>query len=126
MKGDKDLSVVILNKTDYLEQLENMVKEDIGKGKYTLTKDNTIKDPKNFKRFLKRNFKGYNKLDDILPTSNQPARIYASAETRKFSPVDRVDVNDSKFQPIIDQIGTMTYNAAKVISDYLISLCKNK
>ena len=126
MKGDKYLSVVILNKTDYLEQLENMVKEDIGKGKYTLTKDNTIKDPKNFKRFLKRNFKGYNKLDDILPTSNQPARIYASAETRKFSPVDRVDVNDSKFQPIIDQIGTMTYNAAKVISDYLISLCKNK
>ena len=126
MKGDKDLSVVILNKTDYLEQLENMVKEDIGKGKYTLTKDNTIKDPKNFKRFLKRNFKGYNKLDDILPTSNQPARIYASAETRKFSPVDRVDVNDSKFQPIIDQIGAMTYNAAKVISDYLISLCKNK
>ena len=27
MKGDKDLSVVILNKTNYIEKLENMVKE---------------------------------------------------------------------------------------------------
>ena len=27
MKGDKDSSVVILNKTDYIEKLENMVKE---------------------------------------------------------------------------------------------------
>ena len=43
MKGDKDSSVVILNKTDYIEKLENMVKEGIDKGTYTLTEDNTIK-----------------------------------------------------------------------------------
>ena len=36
MKGAKDLSVVILNKTGYIEKLENMVKEVIDKGKYTL------------------------------------------------------------------------------------------
>ena len=35
-------------------------------------------------------------------------------------------MNDSKFRPIIDQTGTMTYNAAKVISDHLKPLCKNK
>ena len=93
MKGDEDSSVVILNKTDYIEKLENMVKEGIDKGTYTLTQDNTIKDLNNFKPFLKRNFKGYDKLD-MLPTPNQPARIYASAKTHKFSSVDNVNIND--------------------------------
>ena len=75
MKGDKDSSLVILNKTDYIEKLENMVKEGIDKGTYTITEDNTIKDLNNFKQFLKQNLKEYDKLDDMLPTSNQPARI---------------------------------------------------
>ena len=118
--------MVILNKTGYLDKLENMVKEGIGKGKYTFTKDNTINDPKNLKQFLKRNFKGYNQLDDMLPTSNQQAKIYASTKTHKFSFVDSVDINESKFRPTIDQIGTMRYNAAIVISHYLRSLCKSK
>ena len=48
----------------------------------------------------------------MLPTSNQPARIYATAKTHKFSSGN--------------QTGTMKYNAAKVISDYLRHLCKNK
>ena len=127
MKGYKDSSVVILNKPDYIEKLENMVKEGI-EGTYTLTEDNTIKDLKNFKEFLKlkRNFKGYDKLDDMLPTSNQSARIYASAKTHKFSSVDSVNINDLKFRPIIDQTGMITYIAAKVTSDYLRPLCKNK
>ena len=75
MKGDKDSSLVILNKTDYIEKLENMVKEAIDKGTYAITEDNTIKDLNNFKQFLKQNLKEYDKLDDMLPTSNQPGRI---------------------------------------------------
>ena len=126
MKGGKDSLVAIINKTDCIEKLENMVKEGIEKGTYTLTQVNTIKDLNNFKQFLKRNFKGYDKLDDMLPTSNQPARIYASAKTSKFPSVYNVNINDLKFQPIIDQTRMMTYNAAKVISDYLRPLCKNK
>ena len=42
MKGDNDSSVVIVNKTDYIEKLENMVKEGIAKGTYTLKKLQTI------------------------------------------------------------------------------------
>ena len=34
---------IILNKTDYIGTLENIVKESIDKGTYTLTEDNTIK-----------------------------------------------------------------------------------
>ena len=84
MKGDKDSLAVILNKTDFIEKIENMIKEGIDKGTYTLTEHNTIKDRKNFTQFLKQNFKGYEKLDDMLPTSNQPARLNASAKTYKF------------------------------------------
>ena len=40
--------------------------------------------------------------------------------------VDSVNINDLKFRPIIYQTGTMTYNAAKVISDYLRPLWKSK
>ena len=71
------------------------------------------------KQFLTRNFKGYDKLDHLLPTSNQPGKVYASAKIHKFSSVDNVNINDLKFRPIINQTGTMTYNADSVISDYL-------
>ena len=92
-----------------------MIKEGIDKGTCTLTEDSIIKDRKNFKQFLKNKFQRYDKLDDMLPTSNQPARIHASAKTHKFSCFDSVNINDLKFGPIKDQTGTMTYNAAKVI-----------
>ena len=62
--------LVILNKTDYIENLENIVRESIDIGRYTLTEDDTFKDLKNFKQFFKQNLKGYNKFHDILPTSN--------------------------------------------------------
>ena len=75
--------------------------------RYALTEYNTIKDLNNFKQFLKRNFKELGKLDDMLPTSNQPARIYASAKTHKFASVDSVNINDLKFRWIIYQTGTM-------------------
>ena len=52
------LMVVILNKTDYIENRGNIVRESIGTG-YTLTEDNTIKDLKNFKQVFKKNLKGY-------------------------------------------------------------------
>ena len=62
----------------------------------------------------------------MLTTSNQPARTYASAKSHKFSSVYSVSINDLKFRPTIDQTGKMTYDAAKVISDYLKAPCKNK
>ena len=103
-----------------------MVKEGINKRTYTLTEDNTIKDLKNLKQILQQKIKGYDELDDMLPTTNEPARIYASTQTHKFSSVDSVNINDLKFRLIINQTGTMTYNAAKVISYYLRPLCKTK
>ena len=104
----KDFLVVILNKTEYNKKLENMVKEGIDKGTYTLTEDNTLKTLRTLSSSLKRNFKEYDKLDDVLLISNQLARIYASAKSNKFSSVYSVNINGLKFWQIIDKIGTMT------------------
>ena len=35
------------------------------------------------------------------------------------------DLDDSKFRPIIDQSNTYTYNAAKIVSNYLQPLAHN-
>ena len=62
----------------------------------------------------------------MRPVSNQFGRIYATAKTHKFNPLDDINVNNLKFRPIISQIGTYTYNAAKVIAEYLKPLCSNQ
>ena len=62
----------------------------------------------------------------MRPVSNQPGRIYATAKTHKFNSLDDISVNNRKFIPIISQIGTYTYNAVKVIAEYLKPLCSNQ
>ena len=37
-----------------------------------------------------------------------------------------ITVTNLKFRPIINQTGIPTYNAAKVISDYMRLLCRNE
>ena len=57
LSGDKDSSVVIVQRADYVTKLETMTKEGITNGKYVETDDNTLKDLKSFQNFLTRNFK---------------------------------------------------------------------
>ena len=62
----------------------------------------------------------------MRPVSNQPGRLYATAKTHKFSSLDEITIEKLKFRPIISQVGTYTYNAAKVIANYLKPLCQNE
>ena len=55
----------------------------------------------------------------MLPTSNQPARLYGTAKTYKSASPDIITTEKLKFRPIIAQNGTYTYNAAQVIAEYL-------
>ena len=127
VKGDKDSSVVIMNKLDYLSKLQAMIDDGIKNGTYVETTDNTLQDLSRFQDFLYRNFyKKYSRYDDMYPSSNQPARLYGTAKTHKFENLKDISVEKLKFRPIIDQTGTFTYNTAKVISDYLRPLCKNE
>ena len=62
----------------------------------------------------------------MRPNSNQPARLFATAKTHKFSNFEDIDINNLKIRPIVDQTGTHTHAAAKVISDYLQPLTNNE
>ena len=61
----------------------------------------------------------------MLPTSNQPGKLYGSAKTDKFNNTANITVDNIKFRPIIAQSGTYTYNAAQENANYLKPLCSN-
>ena len=52
LSGDKDSSVVIMQRADYVNKLETMIEEGITNRKYMVTEDNTLKDLKSFQDFL--------------------------------------------------------------------------
>ena len=62
----------------------------------------------------------------MRPKSNQPARLYATAKTHKFNDLDEITIEKLKFRPIVDQTGTATYDAAKVVGEYLRPLALNE
>jgi len=126
MKGDKDSSVVIMNRSDYTEKLESMIQDGIRNGTYQETIDTTLQDLKQFQSFLYRNFQTHKKYKEMIPSSNQPARLYATAKTHKFSNVNEISKDALTFRPIIDQTGTCTHKTAQIIGEYLRPLSKNE
>ena len=126
VKGDTDSSVVIMKKLDYAIKLDTMIDYSIMKGTHLETNDNTLKELLLFQDFLYRNFRNYERYEDMQPDSNQPARLYGTAKTHKFETLQDIAVANLKFRPIIDQTGTFAYNAGKVISYYLRPFCKNE
>ena len=95
VKGDKDSSVVIMKKSDYVTKLDTMINDGIMKGTYVETIDNTLKELSGFQDFLCRNFRNYECYKDIQPGSNQPARFYGTAKTRKFETLEGITVADN-------------------------------
>ena len=114
-----------MKKLDYAIKLDTMIDYGIMKGTYVETTDNTLKELLLFQDFLYRNFHNYERYEDMQPDSSQPARLYGKAKTHKFENLENITVVNLKFRPIIDQTRTFMYNLAKVISDYLTTLCKN-
>ena len=114
VKGDKDSSVVIMKKTDYVFKLNTMINDGIMKDTYEETTDNKLKELSQFQDFLYRNFHNYECYKDMQPDSNQPARLYGTAKTHKFETLEDITAANLKFQPIIDQTGTFMYNAVKL------------
>ena len=126
VKGDKDSRVVLMKKSDYLTKLYIMIDGSIMKGTYVETTYNTLKEVSQFQDFLYRNFRNYERYKDMEPHGNQTARLYGTTKIHKFEFLEDITLANLKFQPIIYQNGTFTYNAAKVASDYLRPLYKNE
>ena len=97
-----------MKNSDDVAKLDTMINDGIMKSIYAETTDNTLKELSQFQDFLYRNFHN------------------GTAETHRFETLEDLTVANVQFWPIIDQTGTFTYKAAKVISDYLRPLCKNE
>ena len=65
-------------------------------------------------------------VNSMRPVSNRPARFFATAKTHKFQSFDEITLEELKLRPIVDQTGTHTQKAAKVVSQYLKPLAHNK
>ena len=126
LSGDKDFCVIIMNKQDYIQKLKDMLHEGIKRRTYERSADTTKQDFETFQSFLYRNFKNHPSYDKMRPKSNQPAMLYATAKTHKFNNLNELAVGKLKFRTIVDQTGTATYDAAKVIGEYIKPLALNE
>ena len=62
----------------------------------------------------------------MRPSSSQPARLFATAKTHKFTDIKQINISDLQLCPIIDQTGTHLYDCSKIISQYLQPLAINE
>ena len=91
VSGDKESCVVIMNKSDYQNKMQQMINDGIRDGIYKVTADNILDDLKTFKSFLYRNFYGkYEHYEKMLPKLNQPGQLYGAAKTHKFSSIEDI------------------------------------
>ena len=94
LSGDKDSSIVIMQKDDYNQKLQQMIDEGITNDLYTPTEENTLNDLRKFQNFLRRNLKDrFARYEDMRPLSSQPRRIYATPKIHKFNSLDDINVN---------------------------------
>ncbi|MEO0687351.1 MAG: hypothetical protein AAFY76_20450 [Cyanobacteria bacterium J06649_11] len=69
--------------------------------------------------------KSSSSYQSTLYKKNKIQYSHNTAKTHKFANIDDIEEHLSKFRPIIDQTGT-TYNAAKVIGNYLKPLAQSE
>ena len=105
--------------------MQEMIDKKMQEGVYAKTEDNTLQDLKRFQDFLYRNFSKYEKYNDMLPSSNQPAQLYGTTKVDKFDDINEITTDSLRFRPIIAPTGTYMYKTAQVISEYLKPLYEN-
>ena len=65
LNGDKDSSIVVMNRIDCNNIMQKMIDDGIKNKLHEETADNTLKDLKNFQEFLYRSFKDFENYDDM-------------------------------------------------------------
>ena len=91
LPGDKDSSVIIMNRSDYTKKVVSILQQGILEGKYVKTKDDIIKELKSFQSLIYRHFKKLKFYNEMMPSSHQPVSFFTSAKSHKFENFD--DIN---------------------------------
>ena len=86
-----------------------MKNEGMKQGECEKTEDNILKKLESFQSFLYRHFKDIPYYKQMLPSSHQPGRFFASAKTHKFDNLNHINVTNLKLRPIIDKTGAYYY-----------------
>ena len=113
---DKDSTVVIMNKKNYVNKAQDMIDESILSGEYTISVDTIIKDLESFQSFLTRHFKNHPNYEAMRPSFKKPGRFFVTVKTHKAPSFHETTSENLKLRPIIDQTNTCYYNAGKVLA----------
>ena len=89
--------MVIMDKSYYIQKLEDMIEEGINKDTYERTDDATSQDLKRFQDSLYRNFYNYENYRKMHSHSNQPAKLYGTAKTHKLKYIKEITKEHIKF-----------------------------
>ena len=128
-KSDKGNSVVIVDKADYLDKMENLLNNTRKFEKINLKNDAilnfTINQEKRVVNILKKLF-AHNSISEetrrsLKPVGTRPGIMYGLCKAHK-------DINDNcpPFRPILSAINTPTYKLAKFLVPILKSLTSNE
>ena len=118
-KPDKGNGVVVMDRSDYINKLYNIVNDS---SKFNLlTNDPTEKREARLQGYLYRLYKSGH-LDEasykkIRPTGSTPSRLYGLPKIHK---------QGTPLRPIISQIGSYTYELAKFLVPILMPLTTNQ
>ena len=132
-KADKGNVIVLVNKTDYIQKMENILKDTSkfqsmdfsnklhGDLRYLLDKEQEVKD------FLK-DLRDKNVISDqdfakMVPVGSSPGVLYGLCKVHKKIPNGD---NCPPFRPILSAIGTVSYNLAKFLVPLLEPLTTNQ
>ena len=111
----------------YKEKFNRLISDNVSKKVYVIEQnDNTLTELKSFQDFIYRNFKKHEEYKEMRPTSSQPARLFTTAKTHKFTDTKQININNLKLRPIIDQAGTHLHDCSKIITQYLQPLAINE
>ena len=94
--GGKNSSIVIMNKKDYNRKIDDMINEGIQQKQYKETDGNILKELESFQSFLYRHFKNSPHYRQMLASSHQPARSFATAKTHKFKNISDIGCGHTK------------------------------
>ena len=88
LSGNKDSSVVILDKAPCKENINRLINDGISKVVYVIEEnDNILAELKSFQNFSYKNLKKHEKYKEIRSTASQPARLFATMEMHKFTDI---------------------------------------
>ena len=88
LSGNKDSSVVILDKAPCKEKINRLINDGISKVVYVIEEnDNMLAELKSFQNFIYKNFQKHEKHKEMGATASQSARLFAAMKMHKFTDI---------------------------------------